>query len=342
MGKIQTSFPTSIHINKFSTRLGRYGIFPSTSIKDYQSFYRFHFGKVWNLPTTSIYLNTFFNIVLVMSEHIIEALGLSKVTIKDGKVIDVTEPEVTYCPLFDHHRGIKKLTTDVIAKNIQFRIDDFGMCTPNRQLRMKDFLNFGISEIMCTLLDENVIDSVVMVLEGCGTLIVTEPELVQGIGGRVSGLVRTSPIPELIAKIGEENIVYPETAEINQVEGIKLAIEKGFKNIAVTVALASDADRIRTLQNENPDVNIYVFVVHTSKRTPEEARKLFDICDVATGCASKNIREIGEEESIKTVGQSIPIYARTESGKKFLEMRLEKIGGEKPKKDNLDLPYPLI
>lgn len=34
-----------------------------------------------------------------MSEHIIEALGLSKITIKDGKVVDVTEPEVEYCPL---------------------------------------------------------------------------------------------------------------------------------------------------------------------------------------------------------------------------------------------------
>ena len=58
-----------------------------------------------------------------MSEHIIEALGLSKVTIKDGKVIDVTEPEVEYCPLFDHHRGIKKLTPEVIAKNMQFRTE---------------------------------------------------------------------------------------------------------------------------------------------------------------------------------------------------------------------------
>ena len=277
-----------------------------------------------------------------MSEHVIEALGLSKITIKDGKVVDVTEPEVEYCPLFDHHRGIKKLTTDVIAKNIQFRIDDFGMCTPERQLRMKDFLSFGISEIMCTLLDENVIDSVVMVLEGCGTLIVTEPELVQGIGGRVSGLVKTSPIPELIAEMGEENIVNPETAEINQIEGIKLAISKGFKNIAVTVALASDIDEIERLKAENPDVNIYVFVVHTTKRSAEDARKLFDGCDVATACASKYIREIGEAESLKIVGQSIPIYAHTENGKKFLEMRLERIGGEKPKKDNPDLPYPLI
>ena len=277
-----------------------------------------------------------------MSEHVIEALGLTRVTIKDGKVVDVGEPEVEYCPLFDHHRGIKKLTKEVIAENIQFRIDDFGMCTPERQLRMKDFLSFGISEIMCTLLDENEIDCVVMVLEGCGTVIVTEPELVQGIGGRVSGLVRTSPIPELFPKIGEENIVNTETAEIDQIEGIKLAINQGYRNIAVTVALASDAEKINKLKEEYPDINIYVFVVHTSKRTPEESRILFDTCDVATACASKNIREIGYNESLKIVGQSIPIFAKTEDGKRFLEMRLEKIGGEKPKKDNPDLPYPLI
>jgi len=277
-----------------------------------------------------------------MSEHTIEALGRSRITIKDGKVISVSEPEVEYCPLFDHHRGIKELTPEIIAKNIQFRIDDFGMCTPNRQLRMKDFLSFGISEIMSTLLEENVIDSVVMVLEGCGTLIVTEPELVQGIGGRVSGLVETTPIPELIDEIGDENIVNPKTAEINQIEGIKLAISKGFKSIAVTIALASDAEEIEKLKEENPDINIYVFVVHTTKTSAEDARKLFDACDVTTGCASKHIREIGEAESIKTVGQSIPIFAHTEDGKKFLEMRLEKIGGEKPKKDNPDLPYPLV
>lgn len=277
-----------------------------------------------------------------MSEHIIEALGKSQITIKDGKVVDVTEPEVEYCPLFDHHRGIKKLTKEVIAENIQFRIDDFGMCTPNRQLRMKDFLSFGISEIMCTLLDEKVIDCVVMVLEGCGTVIVTEPEMVQGIGGRVSGLVKTSPIPELVPEIGEENIVNPETAEIDQIEGIKRAMKQGYKNIAVTVALASDIDGINQLKAENPDINIYVFVVHTSKRSAEEARKLFDGCDVATGCSSKYMREIGYAESLKTVGQSIPIFSKTENGKKFLEMRLDKIGGEKPKKDNPDLPYPLI
>lgn len=237
---------------------------------------------------------------------------------------------------------MEKITKEAIWDNIQFRIDDFGMCTPNRKLRMKDFLSFGISEIMSTLIEENAIDCAVMVCEGCGTLIVTESELVQGIGGRVSGLVKTSPIPELFDQLGAENILEPETAKIDQTEGIKLAIEHGYKNIAVTITLAQDCLKIQELKKAHPDVNIYTFVVHTSNRTKEEARILFDACDVATACASKYIREIGDAESLKTVGQSIPIYSKTEDGKKFLEMRLEKIGGEKPKKENPDLPNPLI
>ncbi len=277
-----------------------------------------------------------------MSEHIVEAIGLSKVTIKDGKVVDVSEPQVDYCPLFHHHRGMEKITKEAIWENIQFRIDDFGMCTPNRKLRMKDFLSFGISEIMSTLIEENVLDCVVMVCEGCGTLIVTEAELVQGIGGRVSGLVKTEPIPELFDQVGKDNILNPETAEIDQIAGVKLAIKKGYKNIAVTIALAKDALEIMELKKAHPDVNIYTFVVHTTNRTKEDARILFDTCDVATACASKYIREIGDKESLKTVGQSVPIYSKTEDGKKFLEMRLEKIGGEKPKKENPEIPNPLL
>ena len=276
-----------------------------------------------------------------MSEHIVEAIGLSKVTIKDGKVIDVSEPKLDYCPLFHHHRGMEKITKEAIWNNIQFRIDDFGMCTANRKLRMKDFLSFGISEIMSTLIKEKVLDCVVMVCEGCGTLIVTEAELVQGIGGRVSGLVKTEPIPELFNQVGKDNILNPETTEIDQIAGVKLAIKKGYKNIAVTIALASDALKIQELKKAHPDVNIYTFVVHTSNRTKEDARILFDSCDVATACASKYIREIGDKESLKTVGQSVPIYSKTENGKKFLEMRLEKIGPKKPKQ-NPKIPNPLL
>ena len=37
-----------------------------------------------------------------------------------------------------------------------------------------------------------------------------------------------------------KNILEPETAKIDQTEGIKLAIKQGYKNIAVTITLAQD------------------------------------------------------------------------------------------------------
>lgn len=275
-------------------------------------------------------------------KHIIEALGKSKIVIENEKITEVSNPQINYCPLFDHHRNIKKLTKENITENINFRIQDFGMCTPNREIRMKDFLNFGISEILSTLLKESLIDCAIMVCEGCGTIIVNESEIAQGIGGRVSGLVYTEAIEEVIEKVGKTNVLDTINCSINQPKGIELAIKKGYKNIAVTIAKAKDCEKINQIKKDNPLVNIYVFAVHTTGLSKEDAIKIFDSSDVITSCASKYIREIGDKESLKTVGQSIPIYSNSSKGKKFLEIRLEKIGGEKPKKENPDLPKPLI
>ena len=148
-----------------------------------------------------------------MDEHIIEAMGKATVIIQDGKVIEVGEPKIEYCPLFHKHRGIEKLTKEKIKENMEFRIRDFGMCSPNRQIKMKDFLSFGISETLSTLLNEKLIDCAIMVCEGCGTVIVTDSEMAQGIGGRVSGLSKTSIIPEVIEKVGKENVLDEETAK---------------------------------------------------------------------------------------------------------------------------------
>lgn len=43
-----------------------------------------------------------------------------------------------------------------------------------------------------------------------------------------------------------------------------------------------------------------MFLLYTPlKKSAKEARELFDISDVATACASKNIREIAEAKCIK-------------------------------------------
>ena len=277
-----------------------------------------------------------------MDKHVIEALGRARITVQDGKVVDVGEPMIEYCPLFHKHRGIEKLTEEEIRNNIQFRIDDFGMCKSNRQLRLKDFLSFGISEILSTLLNENLIDCAVMVCEGCGTVIVTESELAQGVGGRVSGLVETSPIPELIEEFSPNHIFDSENASIDQVEGFKLAIENGYKNIAVTIAFPEDGIILRELVKEYDDVNLYLFAVHTTGLTREESELIFDVSDVVTACANKHLRDIADEEGIFSVGTSIPIYAGSTKGEEFIKLRLDKIGGPKKKTGNSRHPYPLI
>lgn len=277
-----------------------------------------------------------------MDRHVIEALGRARITIQDGKVVDIGEPLIEYCPLFHKHRGIEKLTEDKIEENIQFRIDDFGMCKANRQLRLKDFLSFGISEILSTLLADNIIDCAVMVCEGCGTVLVTESELAQGVGGRVSGLVETSPIPELIGEFLPNHVFDEDNASIDQVEGFKLAIENDYKDIAVTIAFPEDGIIIRELEKEYEDISAYLFAVHTTGLTREESELIFDTCDVVTACANKNLRDIADEEEIFSVGTSIPIYAGSEKGEEFIKLRLDKIGGPKKKTGNFKHPYPLI
>ena len=276
-----------------------------------------------------------------MDEHVIEALGKTRVRVKDGKVIEVGEPKIEYCPIFDKYRGIKELTPTTVKDNIEFRIKEFGMCTEDRTLRMNDFLSFGVSETLSTLVEEGIIDCVVSVCEGCGTVILSEPELVQGTGGRVSGLVSTTPIENLIEELGRENVLDPENASIDMIKGTLKAIEIGYKKIAVTIVSPDDAKKLREIESENKDIKIYIFAAHVTQLSREDAEDIFNNADVVTGCASKYIREIGEEKNFFTAGASIPIYGVTEAGKRFLKMRIDKIGGLKEKK-NTKIPKPLI
>ena len=274
-------------------------------------------------------------------EHIIEALGKTQVIIKNGIVVEVGEPKIDYCPIFDKYRGIKKLTRENVKENIEFRIKDFGMCTENRTLKMRDFLSFGVSETLSTLLEDELIDCAVTVSEGCGTVIITDSEFMQGVGGRVSGLISTTPILDIIEFLGEENVLDPENAGINQIQGVLKAIDMGYKRIAVTVVSADDVKRIREIETEHEDVKIYIFVAHVSEISEEDAEILLDYADVVTGCASKYIRDIGIDRGFFKAGDSIPIFGISEDGKNFLKRRIDKIGGLKEKSD-AKIPKPLI
>ncbi len=273
-----------------------------------------------------------------MDEHIIEGLGKARIIIRDGKVVDVGEPQIGYCPIFDKHRGIKKIDKDVIKKNMEFRIKDFGMCTPNRVLRMKDFLSFGVSEIICTAMTMKLVDAAVLVCEGTGTLVVTDPEMVQGIGGRVSGLVRTTPIREVIEAVGKECILNPATAKIDQIAGVEKAIGMGYKDIAVSIVSGRDARLLRELEGQHPGVSIYTFVVHTTGITRNDAVLVFKYADIITGCASKYVREVAAEQKTFKIGDSVPMFGVTPRGVHLIEERIRFTGKEI--KPNPQAPQP--
>ncbi|HSA35805.1 MAG TPA: DUF2099 family protein, partial [Methanomassiliicoccales archaeon] len=103
---------------------------------------------------------------MTKDRHVMEVLGLSRVVVENGVVVDVSEPRVEFCPLFYKQRGIEKLTKESIRGNVEFRIRDFGIFTERREMRMKDFLSFGISEIMSMCVIKGMLDCSVCVCDG--------------------------------------------------------------------------------------------------------------------------------------------------------------------------------
>ena len=275
----------------------------------------------------------------LMDRHVIEALGRARVVIENGKVTEVGEPMITYCPLFKKYRGIERITRETIRENIEFRIKSFGMCTPQREIRMRDFLSFGVSEIIAMAVSKNYLDCAVLVCDGAGTTVVSDPEIIQGIGGRLSGVIETTPYREIISVLGEERVLDPKTGRIDQFEGVRLADRLGFQRIGVTIVSADEAARIRNCYGPR----VAIFAVHTTNVSKDEAIGLFNSCDIVTACASRWVREVAKERAIFSVGNKIPVYASTEFGKKLMEERLKVIPHKKnEKEDSGDAPQPLV
>ncbi|ADI74405.1 methanogenesis marker protein 8 [Methanohalobium evestigatum Z-7303] len=259
--------------------------------------------------------------------HKMEMLGKTKVTVKDGKVVDVSEPVISWCPIFDKVHGIKKITPEDVKKNMEFRINDFGMFTDKREIEQEVFVGFGASEIMMTGLRRNVLDSTVTVCDGAGTVITSNPKLVQGMGARISGLVETEPIEGLIERIQKSDgvVLDPYTAKIDPIEGVRKAHELGYKRIAVTVPGVDEAKKLRDLESEL-GLELILIGVHITGIERDKALQLIEYLDITTACASKNIRDV--IKPLVQVGTAVPLFGITQRGKEIMLERAKEV--EKP------------
>jgi putative methanogenesis marker protein 8 len=247
-------------------------------------------------------------------EHIIEAIGRSRIVIKNGKVVEVGEALISDCPLAKRFGyPIPAIAREAVRMNIEHRIKSFGMCTENREvLDAREFVGFGASELLSFGLYSGLIDAAVLACDGAGTVIVTKPAMAQGIGGRMSGLVKTSPHTSVMDRIelGGGIVLDRKRATIDQVAGVALANMEGFRNIAVTVATPETAAIIRRI---HPDT--LIFAVHVTGLSPDEAELLVSSSDLVTSCASKTIREIAGAGALLQAGISVPVFAMTHKGK---------------------------
>ena len=184
--------------------------------------------------------------------HIMELFGKTRIVVKDGKVVEVGEPVADWCPVFSKVSNVSRLTSREAKKNMEYRIRELGMFTPERKLDQGVFVNFGASEIMMTALSRGLIDSTVTVCDGAGTVITDNPALVQGMGALMSGLIETEPIAQIIAGIESRGgiVLDKQNARIDQAGGLLRACELGYKNIAVSVVSPAEAGKLRLIEKE--------------------------------------------------------------------------------------------
>ena len=235
--------------------------------------------------------------------------------------MEVGEPQISDCPLAKRFAfPIPEITKDAIKANIEHRIQAFGMCTPGREVRdNREFVGFGASELLSFALFSGLIDAAVLVCDGAGTVIATKPGMVQGIGGRMSGLVKTIPYASVIDRIEQDGgfVLDRDGARIDQLAGVALAAAEGYRNIAVTVA---DPEIARSIRRIHPDT--FIFAVHMTGLSCAGAESLVSVSDLITACASRTIREIAGTRSLLQAGVTIPVFAMTQKGKLLI---LEKL-----------------
>ena len=272
-----------------------------------------------------------------MTRHVLEAMGKAKVVVEDGRVVEVGKPQIDYCPLFKRHRDIDALTSQTVRENIEFRMRDFGMCTADRSMRMDDFLSFGVSELLSMGVAKGLMDAAVLVCDGAGSCVVEDPEMIQGIGGRIAGSISTDIIPSGGEAIGADRVLDSQMGTIDQFAMTDKAFLLKYRILGVTVADAKEARMLRDAYG--PFVRL--FAVHTTGLSREEAEMMFDNCDIITACASRHLRELAEKRSLLQVGTRVPIYAATEFGKMLMTERLRQIGKE-PAQGEDDPPRPTI
>ena len=79
---------------------------------------------------------------------------------------------------------------------------------------------------------KGIIQAAMTVCDGAGTVVTSNPQLIQGMGGYISSLAETDPIPQVIEGVEAkgEHVLSPYDERIDQVDGARWAFD-GFSKL---------------------------------------------------------------------------------------------------------------
>jgi len=247
----------------------------------------------------------------------------SYIAISNGKIINVTDPHMAYCPLASSfYRDLTSSTNSdqlkqAIMKALSSKISRFGHFTHRRKLFGKDIaVPYGASEILMYALRKKIIDAAVVVCDGAGTVIVNKPELVQGIGARMNGLFYTTPIQGVARRLKEagSHVVF-DNGGIDQIKGVEKAALLGYKNIAVTINASMDESlsKLRKI-GKVYKLSLTSLAICTTGIDKDRIREIEKYADIVWSCASEDIRTVIGKKAILQFSRKIPVFVLTKKG----------------------------
>lgn len=250
------------------------------------------------------------------------------------KAVEATPVPIKYCPLMvkllrevggsnsdEFIAAIRTENVDVQVKMMCELIDNVvikgGYFDTKRPLNSCEAnVLFGASETISSAFKSNMLDASVIVSNNLGTIITTNDTNTQGAVKRMTGLFYTSPDKNIMEEAINSKIipVFPYSAKIDQVEGVKEAIRRGYKRIAVTLAAYDNELWEEIAKLEKNGIVIYKFGLCSTGISRKTAQMMLENADIVWSCASKYVKELIEPNAIAQVGIKIPVHIMTEKG----------------------------
>jgi putative methanogenesis marker protein 8 len=241
--------------------------------------------------------------------HITRALG-TIVVVSNGQVIDIdNRGALRSCPMQLWFGSSEP------ASYIRQKMDEFGHFRCCRQTQRDDIVvPYGTSEMFMMALKRGIVDCAITVSDGAGSVITSNPSVVQGVGARMNGVFYTTPIGEVIERYRDLGCIVFDDGRIDQLRAIRTAASAGYRRIAVTVnAFYGESYRETRLLEKTLEIDVTLAAVCSTGVGKGRAQELTDYADIGWSCASHHVRECARL-AILQLTYGIPVFVYSPKG----------------------------